>query len=151
MLGSQEEPYIHPNQILSLPPRVFVFFQPAQLATIGFCSHVTVKDARALNKHLAAEAQREAALTAAAEPEPVQEDSPDVGSQALFEDMGNETGFRTPPTPGESGAEYVSLEKRAPTAPDADGVHLIGLAHLTDLDDDTSSLGLADEGLHDQE
>ena len=151
MLGSQEEPYIHPNQILSLPPRVFVFFQPAELATIGFCSYVTVKDARELNGHLAAEAQREAALTAAEEPEPVQAAGPDVGSPALFEDMGNETGSRHPPPPNERGTDHVSLEKRASTAPDADGVHLMGLAHLTDLDDDASSLGIGDEEFHDRE
>ena len=151
MLGSQEEPYIHPNQILSLPPRVFVFFQPAQLASIGFCSHVGVKDERALNGHLAAEAQREAAVTAVEEPEPVQEESPDVGSQDLFDDMGTETGSRPTPAPGAEGTERVSLEKRASKAPDADGVHLIGLAHLTDLDDDASSSGLDDEGSQDQE
>ena len=29
-IGTQEEPYIHSNQILSLPQKVFVFFQPAQ-------------------------------------------------------------------------------------------------------------------------
>ncbi len=151
MLGSQEEPYIHPNQILSLPPRVFVFFQPAQLAAIGFCAHVRVKDDRELNGHLAAEAQREAAVTAAEEPEPVQEAGPGVGSPALFEDMGKETGSRTPPSPSERGKERVSLEKLSPKEPDADGVHLIGLAHLTDLDDETSSLGIGDEGLHDHE
>lgn len=151
MLGSQEEPYIHPNQILSLPPRVFVFFQPAQLAAIGFCSHVGVKDERALNGHLAAEAQREAAVTAVEEPEPVQEEHPGVGSPDLFDDMGKEEGSRPTPSPDERGTEHVSLEKRAPKEPDADGVHLIGLAHLTDLDDDSSSLGLADEGLQDHE
>ena len=151
MLGSQEEPYIHPNQILSLPPRVFVFFQPAHLAAIGFCSYVKVKDDRELNGHLAAEAQREAALTAVEEPEPVQDAGPGVGSQALFEDMGKETGSRTPPSPGESGKENVSLEKRAPKEPDAESVQIMGLAHLTDLDDDASSLGIGDEGLHDHE
>ena len=151
MLGSQEEPYIHPNQILSLPPRVFVFFQPAHLAAIGFCSYVKVKDDRELNGHLAAEEQREAALTAVEEPEPVQDAGPGVGSQALFEDMGKETGSRTPPSPGESGKENVSLEKRAPKEPDAESVQIMGLAHLTDLDDDASSLGLGDEGLHDHE
>lgn len=151
MLGSQEEPYIHPNQILSLPPRVFVFFQPAQLATIGFCSPVGVKDERDLNGRLAAEAQREAAVTAIEEPEPVREESPDVGSQALFEDMGNETGSRPTPSPGESGTAHVSPEKRPPTEPDADGVHLLGLAHWTDLDDDASSSVLGEEGLHDRE
>ncbi len=151
MLGSQEEPYIHPNQILSLPPRVFVFFQPAQLAAIGFCSHVGVKDERALNGHLAAEAQREAALTAVEEPEPVQEEDPGVGSPDLFDDMGKETGSRLTPAPGAEGTERVSLEKRAPKDLDADGVHLIGLAHLTDLDDDMSSSDLDDEGSQDQE
>ena len=151
MLGSQEEPYIHPNQILSLPPRVFVFFQPAHLAAIGFCSYVKVKDERELNGHLAAEAQREAAVTAVEEPEPVQEESPGVESQELFDDMGNETGSKPTPSPGERGKASVSLEKRVPTEPDADGVHLIGLAHLTDLDDDASSLSLGDAGLHDHE
>lgn len=151
MLGSQEEPYIHPNQILSLPPRVFVFFQPAQLAAIGFCSYVGVKDERALNGHLAAEAQREAAVTAVEEPEPVQAEDPGVGSPELFDDMGTETGSRPTPAPGAEGTERVSLEKRASKAPDADGVHLIGLAHLTDLDDDASSSGLDDEGSQDQE
>ena len=53
--------------------------------------------------------------------------------------------------PSESGEENVSLEKRSPKEPDADGVHLIGLAHLTDMDDETSSLGIGDEGLHDHE
>ena len=149
MLGSQEEPYIHPNQILSLPPRVFVFFQPAQLAAIGFCSHVGVTDERALNGHLAAEAQREAAVTVVEEPEPVQEENPDVGSPDLFDDMGTETGSRPTPASGARGTERVSLEKRASKAPDVDGVHLIGLAHLTDLDDDASSSGLDDEGLQD--
>ena len=150
MLGSQEEPYIHPNQILSLPPRVFVFFQPAQLAAIGFCSYVGVKDERALNGHLAAEAQREAAVTAVEQPEPVQEENPGVGSPDLFDDMGQEEGSRPTPSPDERGPERVSLEKRAPKEPDADGVHLIGLAHLTEMDD-ASSLGLADEGLQDHE
>ena len=110
-----------------------------------------VKDERELNGHLAAEAQREAALTVVEEPEPVQEESPGVGSQELFDDMGNETGSRPTPSPGERGKESVSLEKRAPKEPDADGVHLIGLAHLTEMDDDTSSLGIGDEGLHDHE
>ena len=151
MLGSQEEPYIHPNQILSLPPRVFVFFQPAQLATIGFCSYVEVKDEHVLNGHLAAEAQREAAVTAVEEPAPVQAESPGVGSQELFEDMGKEQGSRPTPSPGEREKDRVSLEKRAPKDPDADGVHLIGLTHLTELDDDTSALGIANEGLHDHE
>ena len=49
MLGAQEEHFIHSNQILALPPKVFVFFQPGRLAKVGFCSFVAVKDEAKLN------------------------------------------------------------------------------------------------------
>ena len=64
MLGAQEENFIHSNQILALPPKVFVFFQPAHLAKIGFCSFVPVKDENRLTKIIEKEREAEQARRA---------------------------------------------------------------------------------------
>jgi len=52
MIGTQEENLIHTNVVMSLPPRVFIFFQPRHLSTIGFSSFVPVKDMGALNSYI---------------------------------------------------------------------------------------------------
>ena len=100
MLGVQEENYIHSNQILSLPPRVFVFFQPAQLAQIGFCSFVRVKNERNLEGALNAERMR-----AQGSPEP--EEKEEGGKKDVVPGSHMERGHR------EEGGQEAEKEKVA--------------------------------------
>lgn len=51
-IGIQEEPHIHPNVVLTLPPRVCVFIQPGCLASICFSSFVPVRNRQTLNIYL---------------------------------------------------------------------------------------------------
>jgi len=51
-IGHLEENLIHPNVVLTLPPRVCVFIQPRQLLKPLFSSFVPVKDMNALKEFL---------------------------------------------------------------------------------------------------
>lgn len=159
MLGTHEEPYIHSNQILSLPPKVFVFFQPAKLATIGFCSFVAVKDERNLNEHLDAARRREAEMMADETPSAPGQDTPvapESGIGAEFiEDSEKPKGISPTASPANPPDEKFSLEKmfsreNSGTTPDDESTHLAALAHMTDADDEATSLSAGDQGLHEE-
>ena len=55
-VGKQQENYINTNVVLTLPPRVCVFVQPRQLASICFTAFVPVKEMNALEDYLIAKA-----------------------------------------------------------------------------------------------
>ena len=52
IIGMLEENLIHPNLVLTLPPRVCVFIQPRQLLKPLFTSFISVKDMNALGDFL---------------------------------------------------------------------------------------------------
>lgn len=161
MLGTQEEPYIHSNQILSLPPKVFVFFQPAKLATIGFCSCVAVNDERKLNEHLDAARRREAEMmvdetsSASVQDMPVTRES-GIGTE-FVEDSEKPKGISPTASPAVSPdeKEACSLEnmfsrEHVGMMSDDENTHLAALAHITDADDEAASLSAGDQGLHEE-
>lgn len=154
LLGTQEEPYIHSNQILSLPPKVFVFFQPARLATIGFCSCVAVKDERKLNEHLDAARRREAGMMADETPSAPGQDAPVAPESGIgtgcIEDSATPKDISPMALPAASPDEKETSGEQVDRTPDDESTSLAALVYMTDADDEAASLSAVDQGPHEE-
>lgn len=84
MVGAQEENKINTNIVLTLPPRICVFIQPNQLASVCFTSFISVKDSSLLEEYLT----KKQALTNPSPAKPLQKKESELEhTKAFTEDL----------------------------------------------------------------
>lgn len=124
-IGTLEENLIHPNVVLTLPPRVCVFIQPRQLLKPLFTSFIPVQDMNALGDFLGKK-QASTALPAKQNIQPAPEQKPpekEDNSKEVesFQEMAEQGEvFESPFTPGSKPKDKADKPKAKPAKSESD-------------------------------